>query len=74
MLEVLTDLPARLEAAAKEVRERKDAYNLALQQRNELIVAAVDDGMSQKKVADLAGIHKGRMTAILAGSQPDVGE
>lgn len=71
MPEVLTDLPARITAAAASVRDARDAYDLALEQRDGLIVEAIDDGMSQLKVAELAGVRKGRISAILANSQPD---
>lgn len=67
--QVLADLPARIKAAAEDVRDAKDAYDLALAQRDELIVDAIDQGMSQLKVADLAGVRKGRISAILANSQ-----
>lgn len=72
--EVIPDLPARIRAAAAAVTDRKAAYVLALQQRNLLIEQAVDEGMQQQAVADLAGVRKGRISAILAGSQPDVAE
>lgn len=67
-------LPERLRKAAAEVAERRDALDLALQQRDELVVRAVDEeAMSHAAVATLIGVHKSRIIAILAGSQPDVG-
>lgn len=68
---VLTDLPTRIKAAAEETRDAREAYDLATEQRNKLIVEAVDGGMTQKEVATLAGVAKGRISAILAGSQAD---
>lgn len=68
---VLTDLPARIKAAAADTRDAKEAYDLATEQRNRLIVEAVDGGMTQQAVAALAGVAKGRISAILAGSQAD---
>jgi DNA-directed RNA polymerase specialized sigma24 family protein len=66
--------PDRLQKAAQEVQERRDALILALEHRDELVVQAVDDeGMSHSAVADLIGVRKGRISAILAGSQPDAG-
>jgi DNA-directed RNA polymerase specialized sigma subunit len=66
--------PDRLRKAAKEVQERRDALILALEHRDELVVQAVDDeSMSHSAVADLIGVRKGRISAILAGSQPDAG-
>lgn len=68
-------LPDRLRKAATEVVDRRDALTLALQQRDELVVRAIDEeGMSHSAVADLIGVRKGRISAILAGSQPDVGD
>lgn len=65
----------RLRAARSEVEDRRDAYRLAIRQRDEVIVEAIDEeGMTHKVVADLAGVHKSRITPILAGSQPDVAE
>ena len=69
MTEVLPDLTPRLRAATAAVRDAKDAYELALQQRDELVVEAIDSGMSQKAVAAIAGVAKGRISAILASSQ-----
>jgi len=64
----------RLEAAAAAVLDAREAYEARLEQRDALIVQAVDQGMSQGHVATAAGIRKGRVSAILAGSQPDVDE
>lgn len=73
--EVAKDLPTRLKAAAADVADTRKAHELSLAARDELIVEAIDvEGMSQKSVAALAGVAKGRISAILAGSQPDVGE
>lgn len=72
---VALTFPDRLRAARAEVEDRREAYRLAVAQRDELIVEAIDvEGMTHKVVADLAGVHKSRITPILAGSQPDVGE
>lgn len=68
---VLNDLPARLKTAAEEVRDAKVAYDLALEQRDALVVTAVDTGMSQKAVAEIIGVAKGRISPILASSQRD---
>lgn len=74
MPEVLADLPARLKAAAADVADAKGAWEHALKLRDELVVQAVDEGMTQRQVAKLIGVHFGRITPILAGSQPDVTE
>jgi len=69
--EVLPDLTPRIKAAAAAVADAKEAYDLALEQRDQLIVDAIDGGMSQQAVATIAGVAKGRISAILASSQAD---
>lgn len=68
---VLTDMKPRLEAAADAVISAKDAHQAALEIRNELVVAAVDYGMSLRTVARAARITDSRVCAILASSQGD---
>jgi hypothetical protein len=68
---VLTDMKPRLEAAAAAVISARDAHQAALEIRNELVVAAVDHGMSLRTVARAARITPPRVCAILAGSQGD---
>ena len=68
---VATDLPNRMAAAVEEVKDTRDAYELALAQRDQLVVEAIDRGMTQTQVAKLAGVQKGRISAILANSQAD---
>lgn len=68
---VLTDMSPRLQAAAAAVSSTKDAHRAALEIRDELVVAAIDHGMSQRAVAREAGISVPRVCAILAGSQHD---
>jgi predicted XRE-type DNA-binding protein len=70
--EVARDLPARLRKAAAAVADTRKAYQLALQQRDEIIVEAIDEhDMSQIKVAELAGVAKGRINPILAKAGAD---
>jgi len=70
--EVAHDLPSRLRAAAAAVTDAKKAWDLRIKQRNAIIVEAIDEhGMSQMAVADLAGVVKGRISAILANSDDD---
>lgn len=68
---VLSDMKPRLEKAAAAVVDARDAYNAALEQRNELVLAAVDNGMSQRQVAKAAGVSVGRITALLLTGYPD---
>lgn len=72
--EVLPDLLPRIAAAAAAVRDARDALQLRATQRDQLIVAAVDAGVSQRAVARAAGMSQTRIIAILAGSQTDDGE
>jgi predicted XRE-type DNA-binding protein len=70
--EVAQDLPTRLRAAATAVSDAKTAYDLRVRQRDQLVREAIDDhGMSQIAVAQLAGVVKGRISAILAKPDDD---
>lgn len=72
---VAAEVRIRLQKAAAEARDRGDAYRVALEQRDAIVVEAIDvHGMSQLAVADAIGVKKGRISAILVGSQPDAGE
>ena len=52
---VLTDMNPRLAAAKSAVESTKDAYRAAVELRGELVVAAIDQGMSQRAVAKALG-------------------
>ncbi len=62
---VLSDLEPRLRAAGAAVASANDAYRAALEVRDELVVAAVDGGMSQRATARAAGLCLSRITSIL---------
>lgn len=67
---VATDLPARLHKAAVEARDAEDAWKLAIERRDRIVVEAIDvHGMPQTAVADLIGVRKGRVHGILVASQ-----
>jgi len=68
---VLTDMNPRLQTAAAEVASTRDAHRAALEVRDELVITAVDNGMSQRKVAAAAGITVARVCAILLKGYPD---
>lgn len=71
---VASEVRVRLEKAASEVADSKDAYDLAVEQRDQLVLEAIDlHGMSHQAVAAAIGVAKGRISAILASSQPDAG-
>jgi DNA-directed RNA polymerase specialized sigma24 family protein len=71
---VAEEVRIRLRKAAEEARDRQDAARAAIEQRDRIVVEAVDvHGMAQQAVAEAIGVAKGRISAILAGSQPDVG-
>lgn len=62
---VLTDMNPRLTAAAAETEDAYDKWKAAMELRNELIVAAVDHGMSQRQVAAAARVAVSRVSGIL---------
>jgi hypothetical protein len=64
--EVLADMAPRIEAAAADVEDARTALELALERRNGLIVAAVDQGMAQNRAAALARIKGPHVIRILA--------
>jgi hypothetical protein len=65
---VATDLLARIGSLAAEARDAADATALIRRQRDELIVEAVDEGVSQLTIARAAGLSKGRIIAILGNA------
>ena len=69
--DVLTDMKPRLEAAATAVTSARDKHHAEMQLRDQLVVAAVDQGMSQRAVARAAGVSVARVCAILVNSDPD---
>jgi len=66
--EVVPDLLPRIERAAADARDAVDAAQLAQRLRDQLIVQAVDAGISQRHVAKAAGVSKGRIIAILGNA------
>jgi predicted XRE-type DNA-binding protein len=70
---VSPEVRERLAKAAREARDLEDAWRLAIEHRDGIAVEAVDvHGMSHSAVAEAIGVHKSRISAILAGSQPEV--
>lgn len=63
---VITDMKARLEAAGTAVADATEVLRAARELRDQLVVAAVDQGMSLRAVAAAAGITSARVCAILA--------
>lgn len=70
---VLEDYRPRLEAAARDVADAKTELELAITARNELVVDAVDHGMTQLAVANAAGVSQPTVTKILTLSQAEDG-
>lgn len=68
---VLPDMGPRLEAASAAVRDARDALQLRIEAFHELIVTAVDEGMSQRAVARHAGVSQPHVNRLLTNSQPD---
>lgn len=71
--EVATGRREQLQAAARTVAERRTALQLALQQRNRIIVECVDvEGISQRTVMRDAGLRSlGALTKVLAQPEDD---
>lgn len=69
--EVLSDLAPRLRAAAATVADATEQLRLARQHRDELVVQAVEEGMTQKRVAEAAGVSAPHVTRILLSAEPD---
>jgi hypothetical protein len=68
---VLNDLAERLRDQAAAYRARKAAAKEAGAALNRTVVEAVDAGMSQRDVASIIGVAKGRIHAIIVGSDPE---
>jgi len=62
---VLTDMTPRLAAAAAAVRDAEDRLKAARELRNDLVVTAVDGGMSQRSVSKVTGLAISRVNGIL---------
>lgn len=71
MKEVLVDIRVRLEAAADDVDDCRSRLKHALALRDQLVVDAIEDGLSYGEVAKRIRVRKGAVSYILAGSQPD---
>jgi hypothetical protein len=69
--EVAGGYAQRIAAAAVEVEDARDALRLAVARRNELLVSAVDQGMTQTAAAKFAGLKPPSLIAILAASYAD---
>ena len=68
---VLAPMPERLRAAAADVRDATEALKLATKLRDQLVREAVDEGMSQRAVADVIGQRVGNVSRILAKPDDD---
>jgi hypothetical protein len=62
----LSTIRARLEAAAGDVTVKTTALELSRKLRDELVVHAVETGMSYRDVARAASLHHSRVLQILA--------
>lgn len=63
--EVVVDLLPRIQAAADAYRDASEAARLLAQQRDELIVTAVDAGVPYREIARAAGVVVSRVTTIV---------
>jgi hypothetical protein len=63
--EVVPDLLPRIAAARRALEDALEAADLRRRQRDDLIVRAVDAGVSQRQIAAAAGVKQPRIIAIL---------
>lgn len=56
----------KLRLAARAAQDARDIYTIKVETRNVLIVAALDDGYEQKRVADVAELAAPTIMAIAA--------
>lgn len=71
----LTGLPARLHQSQADVDDAERALKLRREQRRQLVVRTVDEGvMSQRQIARALGRGTGLVHKILAADDPDEGE
>jgi predicted XRE-type DNA-binding protein len=69
-VEILPELPERLRAAGRAVRDAKQTLAAEQERRDRVIVQAIDEGgMSQHLVAELVGLAQPSIPRILAESQ-----
>lgn len=64
-----SDLPDRVTAAAQDARDACQAWHLAIAQRDALIVAAIDEGYSERSVAGFAGIDPATLRTAIARAE-----
>lgn len=64
--EVLLDFLPRIEAAADEIDDARALVRAATQRRDQLILDAVDAGVSQRAVAKAARVGQPRIIRILS--------
>lgn len=67
--EVVPDVLPRLRKAAGEVLTLRAQLTDALVLRDRAVVEAVDNGITQKTVADVAGLTRTRVNAILGNAE-----
>ena len=61
-------MKTRLDKAGTAVKSARDSYDAKREQRDALVVEAVDGGMSQRAVANAVGVSIARVSAILLAS------
>lgn len=70
--EEVQNLSPRLQKASDRVRELRELLKASVELRDELVVEAIDLGVSQREVARLVGVQQSRIVAIISQSQPEV--
>lgn len=60
-----------LERAARDVSDTREAYDAAREQRDQLILDAIDQGMPQRAVAKATALSQPRIVAIVLNLSAD---
>jgi DNA-directed RNA polymerase specialized sigma24 family protein len=72
---VATDLPTRLHELAVDARDAEEAWKLAVERRDKVVLEALDvHGMPQSAVAEILGVSKARIHGIVVKSQPETAD
>lgn len=71
---LITGYAERLTGAADAVAEAKERWKLSIQQRNEIIAEAVDNGYAQAATAKAARVSQPHVVRVMAGTYDDVAD
>jgi DNA invertase Pin-like site-specific DNA recombinase len=72
MSEVLPGILPRLAKASADTEDRRDAFDAAKELRDQIVVEAIDNGLTQRDVAKGGNISRALVNKILNQSQVDL--